>query len=410
MNIRWRTLEWWGCGVTLFLQTGAALSIFLPEFLCKLILMLAYAGTLALLLRHRGQFFIALRRNIPMALLLLLPFASVLWSASPRVTLIRSAALLLSLALAYLIAIRFTPRQLLVQVAGVLLVCMALSLLSMVALPGQARMPGESLMRGVFSHKNVLGWHAAISVFVCWVLIREHLVSRRLGSVFLGASLVCLVASGSMTAMFMLAVGLGLGWFYAALTRRRGLGRQLFVVLFVQFVVLALIGLTNYLVPLLDALGKDATLTGRVPLWHLEDAYIALRPIYGYGYEAFWSDTSAAGWQVRGAVGWEVPNAHNGYRETLLSFGLLGFAPLLWVIVVALRGGAAVHCAQPEVGWGWLNAYVGLFLVMNLTETGFFMPYNFMYILFVAAVVMFALRQPEAGLARSHDLPAVPAE
>ena len=77
---------------------------------CCCVLSFAIVGLL--LTRCRDQLRLAVSRSLPLAVLLLLPFASVLWSISGSISLRRAIALLASMALAYVLAIRFTPRQL----------------------------------------------------------------------------------------------------------------------------------------------------------------------------------------------------------------------------------------------------------------------------------------------------------
>jgi uncharacterized protein involved in exopolysaccharide biosynthesis/Mrp family chromosome partitioning ATPase len=166
------------------------------------------------------------------------------------------------------------------------------------------------------------------------------------------------------------------------------------VLVCLQLVALVLVGLSELLVPLLEALGKDATLTGRVPLWREVDHAIGRRLLFGYGYQAFWADSNLDGWRVRAAAGWPAPHAHNGFRDTLLSLGLLGFIPLIWTIARAVRQGATLLCDAPEEGWLWLNVLVIMFLVMNLTETILLTQNSLLFVLFATAVIMFAIRFP----------------
>jgi exopolysaccharide production protein ExoQ len=79
-----------------------------------------YLSALLVLARRPQTLMLAIRRNLPFALLLALPFLSVLWSVSPGITLKRAIGFALSMLFAYALAIRFTPRQLLVLVALVM--------------------------------------------------------------------------------------------------------------------------------------------------------------------------------------------------------------------------------------------------------------------------------------------------
>ena len=321
-------------------------------------------------MRCRDQLRLAVSRSLPLAVLLLLPFVSVLWSISGSISLRRAIALLASMALAYVLAIRFTPRQLAILVAAVLGPCMLLSLVYAVALPGLGWMPDGAEMRGVFTHKNILGWYASISIIACAAMMVGG-SDRRLGGLFLVASVLCLVASGSMTGLISTASALCLTAFYAILRRLRGLARTLFVLVVLQLVALVAVSLIELLVPTLEALGKDATLTGRIPLWKLVDQEIAKNLLFGVGYQAFWTDANPNAWVIWSEIGWGAPHAHNGYRDTLLNFGLIGLAIFLVAIVRAVIQGATLLCRVQHGGWLWLNVVVGMFLVMNITESLF---------------------------------------
>lgn len=398
LRVRWRTIEWLGAGLALFLQSGAIFPLLLAgaggatddavRAKLRLVALPAYLITAVLLSRHPRPLLIAMRRNLLFNLLLILPFLSVFWSVSPSITVRRAVALLCSISLAYLLAIRFTPRQLALLLAAVLAPCMVLSLLFAGAVPSLGRMPMETAFRGIFVHKNVLGWYAAISALVSGVMVTDRAFGpRRRGVLLLVLSLVCLAGSTSMTGILSTVAALGLAWFYRALTRARGVGRAVLVLLFVQGVALALLALDQFLVPVLEALGKDATLTGRVPLWRLVDQQIASRLLLGFGYQAFWTKANLAAWKIWSALRWMAPHAHNGYRDTLLSFGIVGFAVFIVAVARALRDGARLQCRQPQEGWLWLNVLMGAFLVTNLTESMFLVPNETLFILFATAMI-----------------------
>lgn len=394
-------LEWWGAAIVLLILSSA----FIPLLLAgpgggmddgtrtALRLMAVLAGLLsaALIWLRPGRLVQALERNLAFAALLLLPFVSAFWSINSTESMESAVALLLGMLLPYLVAIRFTPRQFLRLLAVVLGACMAASLLLMVASPGLAFMPGESNLRGVFLHKNVLGWAASLSCIVAAGMIRDP--SRRVARwarALLLASLACVVMSGSATALLSLVAAIALTAFHLVLRRSRGLGRVVVLLVSLQLAGILLFFLNTLLVPVLEALGKDATLTGRVPLWAFVDAEIARHRILGVGYRVFWTEGSAGAWNIWIQIGWMAPHAHNGYRDMLLSFGLAGMAPLALVLVQALYQGARLQLAFPGEGWMCLNVLVGVFLTMNLTESLFLEPGALPWIVFASAVLMFS--------------------
>ena len=130
VRLSWRRLEWCGVAIALFLLSGAVFPLLLmaqtgelsesERALLRLLQLPVIAITVILLGRHLGGLLLAIRRSLPMFLMALLAFTSVFWSIAPSITLRRAIALLAAMLLAYLLAIRFTPRQLLVLLSSVL--------------------------------------------------------------------------------------------------------------------------------------------------------------------------------------------------------------------------------------------------------------------------------------------------
>jgi len=403
--VRWRTLEWWGAGLALFLFSGGVLALVMSggslddsaKSKLRLLALPAYLITLVLLYRCPQQLLIAVRRNLPLTLLLLLPFISILWSISGSITFRRAIGLLLSMALSYLLAIRFSPGQIAALVAAALVPCMFLSLAFAVALPHLGWMPADAVasgMRGVFIHKNILGWSAGLCILALIGVMDGGYLPRPVALLFIAVAAVCLIASSSMTSLLATVAAVALIPFYAALRRNAGIGRTLLVLLFFQAMAIIGVYLAEFLVPTLEALGKDATLTGRVPLWRLVDAEIGRRLFLGFGYQAFWTEANPEAWYIWGRVGWMAPNAHSGFRDVLLNFGLIGLVVLFVVIVRAVRQGAALYYLAPKEGWLWLNLVIAWFVVTNLAESVMLVQNDFMFIIVATAILSFGLRTP----------------
>ena len=155
-----------------------------------------------------------------------------------------------------------------------------------------------------------------------------------------------------------------------------------------------LILLHEFLVPVLEALGKDATLTGRVPLWELVDRQIADHLLLGFGYQAFWTEANPEAWAIWSKINWQAPHAHNGFRDTMLSFGIGGMTLFVLMLLRAVRQGAVLQCRDPQYGWLWLNVFTVMVLVMNLTENIFLIQNDTICVLFATAIIMFSLYSP----------------
>ncbi|PDT17883.1 exopolysaccharide biosynthesis protein [Rhizobium sp. J15] len=415
--LSWRAIECWGAGVCLFLQTGALFPLLLADAdgalsdharsMLRLLSLPVYGFTLLMLVRHFPQFLTALKRNWLVPLIVAMPFVSVFWSVGPSTTFRRAIGLLFTVLLAYVLAIRFTPRQLLLLIFATFGTCIVLSLLIFVASPGLARMPLDGALRGVFIHKNSLGWYAGMMILLApAVLMGADRGLRRAALLLLIAGGICLVGSGSMTAIIATVSAYCLIGFYSVLPRLRGISRIVFILFFVQLAVGLLLWLHEFLVPLLEALGKDATLTGRVPLWELVDGQIADHLLLGFGYQAFWTESNPEAWIIWSKIQWMAPHAHNGFRDTMLSFGISGMALFALMVLQALRQGAVLQCRDPHYGWLWLNVFTVVILVMNLTETIFLIQNDAISILFITGIIMFSLYAPVVSTAPERQLRA----
>ena len=117
---------------------------------------------------------------------------------------------------------------------------------------------------------------------------------------------------------------------------------------------------------LVQAVGRDATLTGRTELW---DQIIPLvgNPFLGAGFESFWlGERLIKLWTMY----WWLPNeAHNGYLEVYLNLGLIGLFLMAVIIVTGYRKVIAAF-RDSEIGQLRL-AYFATAIIYSLTEAGF---------------------------------------
>lgn len=95
--------------------------------------------------------------------------------------------------------------------------------------------------------------------------------------------------------------------------------------------------------PLLEMMGKDATLTGRIPMWnHLLNMMMNDHTLFGYGYERFWKNETAmrifhAGFSKNSWFSTMTFGCHNVTMEMLVNTGLVGVSAYFLMIIDALR-------------------------------------------------------------------------
>ena len=94
-----------------------------------------------------------------------------------------------------------------------------------------------------------------------------------------------------------------------------------------------------FLPPIRDGLGSilpDTSFTGRAELWQFAADHVLQRPLFGWGYGAFWG-TERALFVVSDAEGWvtTMNQAHNTYLDTAIALGLPGLVLMLIAFVAA---------------------------------------------------------------------------
>ncbi|SDT00052.1 O-antigen ligase family protein [Bradyrhizobium canariense] len=191
---------------------------------------------------------------------------------------------------------------------------------------------------GIFTQKNVLG-----QVMAGGVLGALH--GLRVGKGRFRS--ICIIAlcttvaflSQSSTAMVVIAALLCFD-FLGRLYFKGNASRAISICLFISC-FLALFWLSANEDLIWEFLGKDATLTGRTQLWLYVIDSISEKPLFGWGFAAFWVPGNPVALQIGDAVNWTVVSAHNGLLGLLLDIGVVGASLFifLWArnLVMALR-------------------------------------------------------------------------
>ena len=201
----------------------------------------------------------------------------------------------------------------------------------------------QGAWRGVFPQKNNLGQSMLFAsvVFVLLARVRRGWARATAWS-FLALAIALIVLSHSKMALVILCA---LAVIMPAVVGLRRGGRASVAALCVlaAAATAATIGLTER-EPVLSALGKDVTITGRIPLWTAVGERIAERPLLGYGYRAFWEHGARSSDEVRAAVGWDAPHRHNAFLDLWLDLGVFGLLTfLVGYVVAARRAWLALH-------------------------------------------------------------------
>lgn len=147
---------------------------------------------------------------------------------------------------------------------------------------------------------------------------------------------------------------------------------------------------------LLQALGRNPTLTGRTEVWKVLIPF-AQSPLVGSGYESFWLGSRLE--QIGNLTSVGINEAHNGYLEIYLNLGWVGIILLALLIVTGYRK-VLLAVRQDTVAGKIRVAYFVLALIYNFTEAAFKMQ-SPVWILFLVAI----MAPPSAALLASPAQP-----
>lgn len=278
--------------------------------------------------------------NWLLVLFLLFGVLSFTWSISAVGTLQRVLQLTLSTILAAYLGFRFSNKQVLQGLFIFTVFMTFVSYLLVVILPGAGIMttyPHEGAWRGVFSHRNYLGSIAAFGSVVAsitFVTEKENRKKQLLAVLVFIGLLVLILKSDSATGLILMVflnlVFLALlGWVLLWPKMRKWMRVG---VVSTASILITLIILN--LDKILGLIGRNTTLTGRIPLWQYLINNVADHNFWlGYGLGTIWTFES---FRVKTAevLGWsfQVVNGHNGLIDVLLYLGIIG----LFLLVVLL--------------------------------------------------------------------------
>ena len=325
------------------------------------------AGLVVAVLREPVRYGRLCRSVWPVVAVVAWALASVAWSGDPVRTLRRAVALGECLGFG-LFLYRTAGLERTVDRVGRVCVAMAvLSLVVYVAAPGIGRETAlgyERALRGVFPQKNSMS--ACMLLGLCCYAWRlgEGPVWRRWGAVGVLAGCLLLGRGASAVAVAGL-VGAAAVWVRLA---GRPVWRWGFGFLVVWAGVALAVGLIGFPAEVFALMGRDASLTGRVPLWEAILPEIARAPLVGHGYAGFWDASSPTVQMIWRYAGWEAPDAHSAYLDILLQLGVVGLALYGWVgVTLFARAAAAARLGIGIARFVWIY---GLALLLVGTDEG----------------------------------------
>ncbi|MCB1498898.1 MAG: O-antigen ligase family protein [Bauldia sp.] len=305
----------------------------------QLLLAICYSGSGLLLLRSNslGQL---LRRTWPIFLLPALAFLSMAWSPDPYTTFRKAIAFLGTVVLGLAIAERLSYDGAIRLIAQVTLACVVFSVLWVFLFPHFAvhqvtdAWPYQKVhagsWRGIFAHRTMLGYVAGLA-FALIVYYGPLVAPQRLVRlVLIALSAVCLIKANSGGGMLTAVGVLGLLYFFGGISSLDRRSRVAMILLMAVFTLAVGFFADAIMGAVLELLGKQPDLTGRLPYWQNLLDILNERPFLGYGYYAGFA--YEVGIRLAQTTGTNFSSTHNGYLSVIASFGYVGLAAALFML------------------------------------------------------------------------------
>jgi O-antigen ligase len=343
-----------------------------------------------------ATFFETLKRNWFIFPFLIFSGLSILWSILWQISLYRWLIFIATIITGAFIGFRYNLKENIKTLTIFILWILILSIIVIIIMPSIGLHNYSTLIidawRGVYWQKNHTGIVAAFGNILCLIsFIGAFKVNGKQkyiwGLPYL-FTLLFVTQTDSVGAYMSLIftygiIGLALIW----LKIRNQVRRTHILIFLVLFVAISILVATN-VEKIFSIFNRSTSLTGRVPLWsHLFNAYFSKRPLFGYGFNAFWYINSIR-MEMSEAVGYEYPIiiADNGFIDMLVNTGIVGFVLfLLFYFGLWWRSIKFAYHAENIIGFFpvILMAYV---LIANVSWSLLFENENFFMLIMISVL------------------------
>jgi exopolysaccharide production protein ExoQ len=314
--------------------------------------------------------------------------ASVLWAFSPEISFIRfvqQVMIITSIVLPAMVAARTTD-----MMRSLFLVFAFASILNVpFVLGGSAVVASidwmghvDSGYTGYFQDKNALGQCAGVAILLSLHEMVYPGLRRALATIIVVIATILVLLSGSKTAIGMTLIAPFLGGL-ALITRKKMRISLAIVLLSIPFCYAALSSVSNFNMTRLSyMLTGDSSFTGRTIIWDFVQSEIARRPLLGWGYQSFWLIPGSPSFVEGPSWVKQMPEGHNGYYDTTLEMGYIGYALLVIFIIATLH--AIGRVADRDPVRAWLVLSLALFVILsNYLESLWMRGFEFLWVVFL---------------------------
>ncbi|WP_016952923.1 O-antigen ligase [Anabaena sp. PCC 7108] len=376
--------------VVLLLLFAETLNI--PSVVDKSINAVSYLIVTILVISQFKRIVYVLTRDISLLLLVMIAVLSNLWSEAIDVTSIQSRSLLRTTFFAAYLASRYSPRELISLLSSTISISIITSFAASIAIPsfGTGVVNGKLTWKGIYAFKQYLARFMAIGSLVFLMKILDKKYNTWLAFLGLVSSLILILQSQSKTALILFIFSLLVLPIFTILKQSAGIrliSLLIFATIFSSIVTIISLNLEFILV---DLLGKDMELNGRIPVWTLVIEKALERRWFGYGYAAFWYSDEAYyivknSWASL-SVGNEVSrfHSHNGFVDLFTQLGFVGLGLFIINLINLFNRLIKIIIITKTLESFWMLQVLLIKIILNTVELiTILSPSNIFWILYV---------------------------
>ncbi len=357
-------------------------------------------------------------RNFPLiarsAILFVFPawwFLSVLWGEQTGLIMKSGLQLTLTIMICYCIATRLTARDIFVSL---LITSSYYAVMSFLA----PYMGTGTVARGVFSSKNAMGSAMVILWLSSLCIIVESDFPRKLRLLAVATALLAVyqIQKADSATAVLLALGVFGMVFFLAVVPRSGLFRCPWFYVASLASLSAIFAVTSWFFTsqtidpinaVLEAFGKDGTLTGRTVLWQYATRQIEETRLLGVGAGGYWTpydklSEASRIYEEFHKASYATFSFHNSYYEIAVHQGLIGLS--FCILTVAWCVGTILLFQNPadRIATVFFLCICAVTLAKSMTESDLLTPFALMTMLFLTGGLISlksapALSEPDTG-------------
>jgi O-antigen ligase len=339
--------------------------------------------------------------------------ASFAWSDFPGLTLVSLRSEFIPMTLFGLYgAVRFDLKDQIKLTTWALGIGSALSVMVALAMPSvgfHAASEYGGALRGIYGHKNTTSGYMVLMLIGFLAIVvakRQWRLTGWIGAIFSIALILMTTSKTGLAVSVMSAITLLL------YRNFKWKGESTIVISSLSILVFtsAMAFIIGNLEAIAEGLGRDLTLTGRVPLWNAAINELQQQLWFGFGRDAFWNPLSEHTWSVHREIGQRLPifgHSHNGFLDLAIDIGLIGFSLFLFSLIRSyIRTLKLVYSSKTPENL-WVFVFLNFLVMNNVTESYLTWNLNLYWVLYVMIALSVGVKQARENLISSREVPEI---